>query len=301
MNELFDKLILRVIFTLIICIILYGYKYLHALFYPSVRKQIFNKFSPTKNSPDTIHLLARILGLGIVFSEFYFHVSSGILVAIVEFLILSTIVSILYLVSIFIIESIVLYNFEYQDEILKRKNFSYAIISFAHCLGLGLILKNILFIAKDSIIMLVVVWLLAMALLGFATKSYSIVSKLSFNRLLVQKNLSVAFSYLGFFLGWSLIIAFSLKQELIEIRWFSAQVILKIILSLIIFPVFRKGIQVFYRLEDKIEMSDRIDSDTGNNELIGFGIFEGILFFISCYLTTVITSNIHFGDFYPVF
>lgn len=301
MNELFDKLILRVIFTIFICLVLYSYKYLHAIFYPTVRKQIFHKFSPTKNAPDTIHLLSRILGLGIVFSEFYFHVSSGIMVAIAEFLILSIMVTILYLLSIYIIESIVLYNFEYQDEIVKRKNFSYAIISFSHCLGLGLILKSVLYIAKDSIIMLLVVWLLAMALLGFATKTYNIVSKLSFNRLLVQKNLSVAFSYFGFFIGWSLIIAFSMQQELIEIRWFSAQVILKIILSLIIYPVFKKGIQVFYRLEDKIEMSDRIDSDTGQNELIGFGIFEGILFFTSCYLTTVITSNIHFGDFYPVF
>ncbi|MGB0454097.1 MAG: hypothetical protein ACPGJV_10325 [Bacteriovoracaceae bacterium] len=301
MNELFDKLILRVIFTILLCAVLYIYKYVHAIFYPSTRKTIFSRFHPSKNAPDTLHLLARIIGLGIIFSEFYFHISSGILVAIIEFLILSIIVILLYLGSIYIIESIVLYNFEYQDEVLKRKNFAYSIISFGHCIGVAIILKSSLFVAKESLVLLMITWLLSMVLIGFATKSYAIVSKLSFNRLLVQKSLAIAFSYLGFFIGWSLIIASSLKQDMLEIRWFSIQVILKIMLSLIIFPVIQKGIQLFYKLNDSVHTEGQADAEENQNELIGFSIYEGTLFLTSGYLTTVITSNIQFGDFYPVF
>ena len=48
---------------------------------------------------------------------------SGQLIPVI-ILILSVIVTILYLLSIYIVESIVLYNFEYQDEIIKRMNVS---------------------------------------------------------------------------------------------------------------------------------------------------------------------------------
>ena len=43
MNEIFDKLIIRILFTIFICIALVIYKYAHLIFYPSQKKQLLKK------------------------------------------------------------------------------------------------------------------------------------------------------------------------------------------------------------------------------------------------------------------
>lgn len=301
MNELFDKLIIRMFFTIFICIMLILYKYAHSFLYPSTRSQLFKRFFPSKNSPDTLHLFARIIGIGIIFSEFYFNMSEGPLLALIDFCIQSVIVCGLYLASIYIVESIVLYNFEYQDEIVKRKNFSYAIVSFSHSIALAYIIKAVLSVSKTSFILLFFLWLFSIVLLGFATKTYGIISKLSFNRLLVQKNTAVGISYLGFIWGWSLIISSSMNHELVEIKWYTIQVILKILLSLIIAPIFKSGLIWIFKMQDDLNRSKGENKNELAEAEFGYGLFEGAIFFTSCFLTTVITGNIHFGTFYPVF
>jgi uncharacterized membrane protein YjfL (UPF0719 family) len=301
MNELFDKLILRIVFTLFLCGILFIYKYAHGFLYPSSRTQIFKRFFPSKNSSDTIHLFSRLIGIGIIFSEFYFTMSDKFYLVLIDFFIHATLVSFIYLISVYIIESIVLYNFEYHDEIIKRKNISYAIISFANSTAVAFIIKNVSAVSKSSIVILFFLWLLAMVLLGFSTKTYSLISKLSFNRLLVQKNLAVGLSYLGFIWGWTFIISSSFNHELTDIKWYSIQVILKILLSLIIIPIFRSGLILIFKLQDDFTSHMKDQNNEEGNAEIGYGIFEGAIFFTSCYLTTVITGNIHFGNFYPVF
>ncbi|MCO4792429.1 MAG: hypothetical protein KC493_01860 [Bacteriovoracaceae bacterium] len=302
MNELFDKLILRIVFTIFMLFLLYLYKYAHSFLYPSSRQQLFKRFFPIKNSPDTMILVSRILGIGLLFSQFYFFMSEGFLYALLDFFLEASIGFMIYLTSIYILESIVLFNFEYQDEVLKRKNYAYSIISMAHSIGFAYILKVVLAVSNHSVIMLFFLWLFAIVLIGFATKSFGIISKLPFNRLLVQKNLGLAFSYLGFFWGWTLIISSSINNELIDIRWFSIQVILKIVLSLIIIPIFRKGLLIIFKFHDEIEKEIVIDNKPENQEkTLGYGIYEGSIFFASCFLTTVITGHINFGTFYPVF
>lgn len=302
MNELFDKLILRVVFTFFICIAFYLYKYAHGFLYPSAKSQLLKRYYPTKNAPDTIHLFSRLLGLGIIFSEFYFNISFGIGVAIIDFFIFATLVTFLYLLSIYIIESIVLYNFEYQDEIVKRKNYSYAIISFSHAIGLGIMFKNCLFAAKESVVIFFFLWLFSMVVLGFSTKTFNMVSKLSFNRLMVQKNLSIAFSYMGFYLGWSIILSSALKGEITEIKWYVIKVLLNLILSMIILPFFMYGLVFLYKIQEQITNKSDSDKTNANTEQdLGFGIYEGAIFFTSSFLTTVITSNLQFGNFYPIF
>ena len=187
MNELFDKLIIRVIFALFICLTVFLYKYAHSFFYPSARLQLFRHFYPSQNPAYTLHFFSRLIGIGIIFSEFYFHVSEGIVLAISDFLVHSALAFFLYLVSIYIVESIALYNFEYRDEILRKKNMSYAIICFTHSLCVAYIVKTVLIVSKDSLIALLLLWPFAMVVIGFAIKSYRLISKLSFNKLLLQK------------------------------------------------------------------------------------------------------------------
>ncbi|ATH08962.1 hypothetical protein BIY24_13695 [Halobacteriovorax marinus] len=302
MNELFDKLILRIVFTLFLCGILFLYKYAHSFLYPSSRTQIFKRFFPSKNSADTIHLFSRLIGIGIILSEFYFTMSDKFYLVLIDFFVHATLVSFIYLISIYIIESIVLYNFEYHDEIIKRKNMSYALISFSNAIAVAYILKGVSSVSQSSIIILLFLWLLSMVLLGFSTKSYSLISKLSFNRLLVQKNLAVGISYLGFIWGWALVINASFDHELLNLKWYSIHVILKLILALLIIPIFRSGLIFIFKLQDDFNIANKSKANTNDSSAeIGYGVYEGAIFFTSCFLTTVITGNINFGNFYPVF
>jgi len=304
MNEIFDKLILRIVFTVFICLTIVLYKYAHKFLYPSSRKQLFKRFYPSKNSADTLHLFARLIGIGIVFSEFYFYISDGIVITSLYFVLKASMLIIIYLASMYIIDSIVLYNFEYADEILKKKNFSYAIICFAHAIAIGYILKSIMAVSGNNPVILLFLWLFSMVIIGFASKSFSLVSKMPFNRLLIQKSIALALSYCGFLWGWTVIVASALNYELkdLDIRWYGIQVILNILLSAIIFPIFKNGLVWTFQLqEDIVEQSGKEGKIDATVPDVGHGIYEGSIFFTSCFLTSVITGHIHFGTFYPVF
>ena len=296
MNELFDKLTLRFIFALVILAGLFLYKHTHRILYPSFKSRMFQRFFPGRNPTDNFHLLSRILGIGIIFSEFHFNVGQGLFMASFDFFVRSMSAFVLYLGSLYIIEGIVLYNFEYKDEIIRAKNLSYALVCFAHAVGIALNIKAILHAASESLIVLFFLWLLTMVLLGLATKAYPLTSKLNLNGLLVQKNMAVAVSYTGFFLGLSLIIASGLDNPLNEIRWYTIQIILKILLSLIILPVIIYGLKFLFKLENKNENTQ----DMANVE-VGYGLQEGTSFFTSCLLTTVLTGQIYFENLYPIF
>ncbi|PIP90704.1 MAG: hypothetical protein COW01_13250 [Bdellovibrionales bacterium CG12_big_fil_rev_8_21_14_0_65_38_15] len=296
MNELFDKLILRIVFTVVVCGMLFFYKYAHMMLHPSSRKQIFREFHPTKNAADTLHFFARLIGIGILFSEFRFDLSDGFFLAMLDFAVQGFFAAGLYLLSVYTLESIVLYNFEYTDEIVKKRNMAYAFVGFVNSIALATLLKTCLEVGEQSLVMLFFLWLFSMVLLGFAYKAYSIFSKMPFARLLMQQNLGASISYAGYTLGWTMLITGAIDQSLTDIKWYSVQVLLRLLLSLIIFPIFRKGIMIIFRV-DKNYATDKEPTAEGS---LGYGIFEGCLFFTSAFLTTVITEHIHFGTFYPV-
>ncbi|MCR9205171.1 MAG: hypothetical protein NXH75_11365 [Halobacteriovoraceae bacterium] len=302
MNELFDKLILRVVFTIFICLTLVLYRFAHTLLYPSNKGNLLQRFYPSKNSAESLHFFARLIGVGIVFSEFNFSLNQGFGYAVLDFFIRAFAGFLVYLVSLYTIESIVLYNFDYHDEVVKRKNLAFSLIGMAHAIGISFILKVILGTAGSSLVVLVFLWLFALVLVGFATKTFPIMSKLSFNRLLIQKNMALSVSYFGFFIGWSLIIASALNSQLTQIKWYAIQVVLKILLSLIVLPIFIKGIKIIFNLSDDLNLlvKDENLQDNTNVEL-GYGVYEGAIFFTSCFLTIVITGKINFGTFYPTF
>lgn len=302
MPELIDKLIIRIVLTVFICLLLFIYKYAHTIFYPSSRGQLFKRFYPSKNSPDTIHLFSRIIGLGLIFSEFYFYMADGIFIALLDFCIRAIISFCIYLLSIYIMESIVLYNFEYSDEIIKRKNYAYALVSFSHALGSAYILKSILVVSQNSMILLMLLWMFSIMILGFATKFYSFFSKLPFNRLLIQKNMAVSISYTGYIWGWSLIIAGAINHPAVDLKLYILHIILKIILAIIIYPIFRKGLIIIFKVKDDLTIN--LKSNTGKEIYgpeTGYGIYEGALFLTSCFLTSVIAGHINFDTFYPQF
>ena len=123
LEEQSDKLIIRIIFVFVVIGILYVYKYAHRILYPTTRNQIFKKMYPSLNSADTIHYLSRIIGFGIIFSYIQINVSNGIALSLFSLIFQSIVIMVIYLLTLFVGESIALYNFTYLDEINKRKKY----------------------------------------------------------------------------------------------------------------------------------------------------------------------------------
>ena len=70
---------------------------------------------------------------------------------------------------------------------------SYAIVSMSQSISLAYIVHSILSTAQHGIVMTLFLWLYSLVLLGFAMKAFQVYSKLSLNRLIVQKNMSVSY------------------------------------------------------------------------------------------------------------
>ena len=177
---------------------------------------------------------------------------------------------------------------------------SYAIISFCHAIVIAYLTRTIMMEAENSLIILLVLWLYMLVIVGFSVKYYTFISKLTFNRLLIQKNMSLCFSYGGFSLGAGFIIASCFDQEHYDITVYCIQVLLKTVLSLIIFPLFKKGLVKIFpiRMGEDRGLSGQIETEM---QSIGYGFYEGSLFISGAILTTMIVNRIQFGTIYPFF
>lgn len=298
MNEIFDKLLIRFIFSLFICGVLFLYKYAHHILYPSGRKQVEKKFNPDDNNSDSIHFFGRLIGLCIVFTDLGFNETAGMTLSLLNFLIWSALSILFYLGSLYITESIFFYQFTYTDEILKRKNYAYAITNLVNSLCVAMIIKKVIAESEFSIILLLMFWLLSMVLYGFMGRLYGRISKLNLNVLMIQKNIGFALSFAGFLFGCTNLILTAFSQQHHDIKRYGIQVILAVILSLIIFPIFYNG---FFKVFNISTSNKEKDSTTDRVPTIGFGIAEGSLFLASALLTTIIIGHIEFGIIYPFF
>jgi hypothetical protein len=301
MAEIFDRLLIRILLAGFVCLLIYIYRYAHVIFYPSVKRQIIKTIHPAENPADTLHLFSRLIGISLIFSSITFNETSGILLSLFHYGVWGLIAVVLYLFSLYIIESIVFYNFDYTDEVLKRQNMSYSFISFCHSIVIAYLTRTVIVEAENSIIILLVLWLYIMVIVGFSIKYFTLISKLTFNRLVIQKSLSLSFSYGGFSLGAGLIIGSSFDQEHYDISIYLIQVLLKIVLSLIIFPIFKMGLTRIFPI--KIGGSTREIEGEKESEMqnLGYGIYEGCLFISGAILTTLIVNRIQFGTIYPFF
>tara|TARA_Y100000385_G_scaffold266989_1_gene302672 strand:+ start:143 stop:1030 length:888 start_codon:yes stop_codon:yes gene_type:complete len=295
MNEIFDKLLIRFLFTLFICIALILYKYGHTVFYPSKKKQVLKRIYPSENAVDTLHVFSRLIGVALIFSTLEFNEYIGIFISSFHFFIWSIIGFILYLSSIWIMDSIIFYNFEYKDEVLKKKNMSYGVVSFTISICIAYIIRTVFKESETSLIILFILWLFSMVLFGFSTKLYKFASNFSFNSLMIQSNIGLGLSYSGFLMGNTIIITSSFSHEHHDITSYCIQVILKTLLGALIIPVFRAGITYIFKIKT-LENGPKEEAD-----YLGHGIYEGAVFLTCAFLTSIIIGQIHFGTIYPFF
>jgi hypothetical protein len=280
---------------------IYFYRYAHVFIFPSSRQHILKGFSPTKNAAETLLIFSRILGLALIFSDFYFNMSQGILYALFNFLIMSVLIFFSYLSSLYLIESIILYNFEYLDEIQKRKNFSYAIVNSANALAVAYVLKMIVHDFQGSLILFLFMWLLGIIFLGIACKLYTFISKMPFNRLVFQRQVSVALSYLGYLLAVSLIIGSAFNTPYKEMKWYLIDIVMKVLMGLLIYPLFLWGLTLALQITGVKGLFENFASNEIYYEPeLAYGIYEGLLFITCGLLTMLITGQVNFGTFYPV-
>ena len=296
MNEIFDKLIIRILFTIFICIALVIYKYAHLIFYPSQKKQLLKKIYPSENYIDTLHIFSRLIGISLIFSTLEFNEYIGISISSFHFFIWSFIGLSFYLLSIWILESIVFYNFEYKDEVLKKRNPAYGLVSFANAICLALLIKTIFKESENSLVILLILWLFVLVLFGFGTKIFKYVSKLSFNSLMIQKNLGLGVAYSGFLFGNTIILMASFSHEHHDISSYMVQVILKVLLGVLVLPIFRYGITYIFQIQE-----EGISTTKDETLHLGHGIYFATTYITGALLSSIIIGQIHFGTIYPFF
>ena len=297
-TEHLDKLILRIILCGIFLIFFYLCRYIHWFFYPAIRRHIQKEFDLSMNSSHTLHYLSCLIGLGIVFTSIEINFDQGLLLAAAELFFRNILSIVIYFISLFIVESIALYDFNSFHEVVQKKNLSYGIIHFAQSLAIALVISKVFIATGESIAHLALLWLYSMVIFGVAIKFYKYYSKLSFNSLLDQRSTTLAISYSGYIGGCAFLINSTLQEMTMEILSYVQLLILKLLLISLIFPLFIMGIKKVFFLKDYKKLS----KDSGfmlEKPVLGYGVYEGILFFSSSIMTVVIIDQVFFGIFYP--
>ncbi len=298
MNELIDKLAIQCLFLLIIFIIGFIFNYTYSFFYTEQRLLTLKNFYPSKNSPHSIHFFSRFFSLLFILGSININIGSSLLFSLLYFAFIAILLFGLFLASLYILDSITLYNFEFDVEILSKKNYSYALISASNSIAVAFLLKNISLISFDSIINLIFIWLFSIMLIGFSIKLFPYVFNQSLNRHVVQKNLSISLTYMGFILGNSLAITSCFPKIQLSLEWYSIHIITSALLLIMvisfIFFAMKKTLRIKQDYKgDLIEETD-VEPEVGN------GVYNGISYFTACYVAIIVINHIQFGSFYPV-
>jgi hypothetical protein len=291
MEEILDHLILRIIFVIFLLTLIFLYRYAHFIFYPIANKQINTTFNPLSSKTNTLHYFARILGISIVLTAVELSYFNNFFLGLTNFFVTGTCISILYLISIYLAESIVLYKFDYTDEILKKENMGYAICSFAICISQALILRQVFMESGNSLIIFTLLWLYSLVLFGLSTKFYKLYSVFNFNNFLIKKDVGVAISYAGFTLGNAFLFTICFQQQHFEIKSYATRVFLKILLCIILVPIFIIALKKIFGIR-KIKNAEFEYS-------IHTGIVECFIYLAANILTAIIAFKINLSVIVP--
>ena len=282
--EILDQLIIRLLFIIIITAILWGYKGIHLIFYPHARSQLFKRFNTAHNEAATIHLAGRLLGFGILFSYFDLQVEQ-LLLNILDLIVLGTIASVLYILLLYLLESITLSSFSYKQEISQKKNNSYALISFTNSVSWAIIVRAVMDTAQTSLIIMVTILPLALIIISIISRLFSTYSDLSWKKLIVIKNMAIAIYYLGYMLGSSFILYFTFRKPFQNIFLYLLGLLIDLSLIAIIFPLFNRIIRFIYSLVI-----------TSHDEPpLSFGVTSMAVFLVTSILTALIVARTSFA------
>jgi hypothetical protein len=285
MEEIFDQLLTKIMFSVLLIIMLIAYRFLHLLLYPHAKKQVMNLYSPFENLPDTIHYYARIIGICIVFTSFEVHLFDNLYMGVFHLVFWILVDIVFYLLALYILELVILHAFQYQQEILKRRNLCYAIINATIALCLAVLIRNIVTIADYSIPFMIILWLFMVVVFGLLAKQYHLVSRFSFSKSVFSQDVGVVFSYVGFLISTTLIVYYSFSQTQKSVGNFIISTLTHLLLCGILLPLFFYGIQKVFLMTQK--MTIPIYQQEKNLQY-GVGLTEAMLYLSAALLTVIV-------------
>jgi len=296
MEEIFDHLLVRVLFALVVCGIIWSTKYLHRVFYPEVNTSVSRVFNPLENSANTIHYLARIIGVSIVISALETHIYENLFYSLFNFTMWSLVASALYLLSVFIMEGILFNRFDYKIEILKKNNISYAVITAATSISIAQLINNNLKIAENSLTIVIILWLFCIVCFGLAGKCFYFFSHFSLKQQLNPKEMGIAISFSTYLLCVAILLSKSMVQREMEITNYFSNVLLNLLMIGIFIPIFYGGVKFAYLYKKKMTIL-LYDRQIQGNESISLGVTEGALFLLITMMVYVTIFGVNIYSF----
>ncbi len=290
MEEVLDRFVILMTYGIVLAVILYFYRFAHLFLYPNGEKQYTRVFHPDKNKADTLHYFGRMIGLCYILLAFEVHTLNNIIVDFIHILIWGVVSFLLYLLSLYICESILFYDFDYKTEIHKKENFSFALISFSIACSLSIILNQLIIESDSSFIILLILWLLCMVLFGVFSKLFKFYSSLNVIEDVHKQKLGAPLIFSVFIVALALIISVSLQQKHFELQSYMLRVVLKVLLSLTILPVFLKALPKLFPAKN---LTDSLRNEHGETNL-SQGIYESGLLITATLLTLSVVFKINF-------
>lgn len=213
MSEIFDQLLIRIIFTLYLCLGFFLFKYSHFLISAFHRKKLSKKINPNLNTTYSLDIFSRIMGLAIVFSPLEFNEYIGMSYSTTHFFIWSSIGILSYLGSLMVTNFVIFQKYQFVEEVEKKKNTAFGCISCANSISVAFMIRHILMSTHYSFFKFTLSWVIVTLLYCAVTRLFQLYSQNSFNTLMIQKNTGLALGYAGFLICHALIISSSLISE----------------------------------------------------------------------------------------
>ena len=201
MNQIFDKLFLRVLLSVVILLSLILYRYISHIIYFKDRKFSLNAIYPEKNLAHGIYFGSRLLGIVLVMSNFSFDLSHGAIISIIELLLDSLIITVFYFLAVYIFESIILFNFSLSDEVYKQSNLSYSIVNGGISLSTAYLIQRAYLISHGSYLDMLFLWLFLVVLYGFAIKTFKLIFQINLSKSIIPESLPHKLSLFWISLG----------------------------------------------------------------------------------------------------
>jgi len=291
MEENLDKIFIKIIMGLIVIGMVVSYRVAHELIYFSGKKNFFKIFNSHVNPAESIHYYARILSSSILIYPLILTFQDDFFSLFIHITTWSILAFGLFISSVYFVENTILNHFDYKNEILKKENYAYALISatlsLCFALSINFVIKN----ADFSIPIVIILWFLSLIFLGISSKIYTALTSFQFMKDILAKNLGAAISFAGFMSGASLILFMCLNQEYIEFTEYFIQMASDLTLCLFFAPLFYLFLKRVYLRNTNFTQMHYVRGGTFQLYL-ATGLTEATLFLTSSILTILTVFNL---------
>ncbi len=286
MEENLDNLSIKLLMSCLVIAMIFLYRIMHNFVYPTGKKNYIRIFTSQTNPADAIHFYARIIGSSILIFPLVISFHDDFLSIGVHLLTWSIINFSLFLGSLYFLENSILNNFDFRNEILKKENYAYAIVSASLSLCFALSISFVVKNADFSIPIVTILWFLSLIFIGINSKIYSSLTRFQFTKDILSKNLGTAISFSGFIFGTTLILFMCFNQEYVEFSDYFIQITSDLALCLIFLPIFYLALRLIYLKNNNFTLMLYV-KDASFNLHLGAGLTEATLFITSSILTTL--------------